>query len=102
MTIKNNEIIKKINNKLHIYNIVYHPLKNKKIGFQKHIFKIINVLKLWNWGWYYALEITCLKGENINMFNKTYILVPYINQSCEENEIIEKIEYSQKNITMLK
>ena len=39
------------------YNLVCHPLKNKKIFFDNHECTILNVFKRWSQGWYLSLEI---------------------------------------------
>ena len=72
---------------LKIYNLLYHPLRNKYITIFNIKYKITNVFKEWSSGWYYSLEL-----ENPNQID-SYIKIPFKNLNSDDESIIKKIDY---------
>ena len=66
---------------------------------QNTIFKIINVFKEWNNGWYISLEIEDV--NNSEEYQKYFLKIPFKNINCENQEILEKIKISQQKIIMM-
>ena len=75
------------------YNLVLHPLKNKKIFFDGVECTILNVFKRWSSGWYLSLEIDLNKNE--------YVEIPFKNINSEDNDIIERINCVQDRTKIL-
>ena len=74
------------------YNLVYHPLKNKKIFFDDTECTILSVFKRWSSGWYLSLEIDLDKNE--------YVEIPFQNINSEDKNILEIIECVQNRTKM--
>lgn len=98
ITMWNSNIVKSIESIL-IFNLVLHPLKDRKIKYENTIFKINNVFKEWNNGWYISLEIEEI--NNSEKYQKYFLKIPFKNINCENQEILERIKISQQKITVL-
>lgn len=75
------------------YNLVCHPLKNKKIIFDDGEYNILNVFKRWSSGWYLSLEIDLDQNE--------YVEIPFKNINSEDNHIIEVINCVQNRTKII-
>ncbi len=75
------------------YNLVLHPLKNKKILFDDNEYVILNVFKRWSSGWYLSLEIDFNKKE--------YVEITFQNINCEDKNILERIQCVQERTKIL-
>lgn len=89
MVIYENKIKIYINNKYHPkltrYHILFHSLKNTYVQFKNKIYRINKIYKIWNWGWYYCMEVTDDKCcFEIAYLNKSSC-IPYIQKMIEIN-----------------
>lgn len=82
----------KLKNNLHLFNLVLHPLRGKKVLYNDQQFEITAVFKEWKSGWFYSIEL-----ENSETC-RNYIRIPFLNINSEDTEIIEQIETNDKLI----
>lgn len=76
------------------YNIISHPLKNRNIVIQGENFKIENVFREWDFGWYLSLEL--ISSEN--KYRDYYIKIPFMNINSDNSELICRINLIRNTI----
>lgn len=82
-------------NFLSIYNLLFHPLKNKLVQYQNNTYQIINVYREWKNGWYISIELTSPEVE------KYFIKIPFLNINSDDPEIQETIKIIQEKVKLI-
>lgn len=81
------------------YNLLFHQYKNNIILYKNDKFKIVNVYKNWNCGWYLSVELQCISSLK---YNCVYIEIPFQNINSENPTILQQIQDVQNQIQLLK